>query len=134
MVDTSYQALAFAGGIVFILYGVTQSLRTAPRASAWAAVTVLAALFFCFSLYAVATGGPLGFWTEHVRNAWGNQIWFDLLLAASVAFAFLVPRARAVGMKPLPWFALIACTGSIGILAMAARCLFLERRGKSSDD
>lgn len=123
-----FQALAFAGGILFVLYGVTQSLRVASPRSAWAIVAAISAVFFGFSIYAIVTEGLLGFWTEHIRNAWGNQIWFDLLLAASVAFAFLVPRARAVGMEPLRWFALIACTGSIGILAMAARCLFLERR------
>jgi hypothetical protein len=128
MVDTVYHALAYAGGILALIFGITQSLRIAPRPLGWAVGAALAALFFGFSIYAIGAEGLLGFWTEHVRNAWGNQIWFDLLIAASVAFAFLVPRARAVGMKPLPWFGLIACTGSIGILAMAARCLFLERR------
>jgi len=40
---------------------------------------------------------PLGFWVEHPRHLWGNQIWFDLLLAAGVAWALLVPRARRLG-------------------------------------
>lgn len=128
MVNTVYHALAFAAGILALIFGITQSFRMSPRHLGWALAAAVSALFFGFSIYSIATEGLLGFWTEHVRNAWGNQIWFDLLLAASVAFAFLIPRARAVGMKPLPWFILVACTGSIGILAMAARCLFLERR------
>lgn len=73
----------------------------------------------------MAFAGPFGFWPEHVRNAWGNQIWFDLLLSVGMAFALLAPRARAQGMRLVPWFIAVACTGSVGLLAMGARYLFL---------
>ena len=94
----------------------------------WLVPAGLAALFLGWSLYAVSAEGPFGFWANHTRTAWGNQVWFDLLLAIGCAWALLLPRARAVGMRPVPWLVLILCTGSIGLLAMLARCLFLEHR------
>lgn len=64
-----------------------------------------AALFFAGSLRAIATGGMFGFWAEHIRNDWNNQIFIDLLLSASCAYFLL--------------------------LAMIARVLFLERKAAS---
>jgi hypothetical protein len=113
-----------------LAFGVIRATRVNWRRQWWEPA-LLCAAFLGFSMYAMMTEGPLGFWAEHVRNNWGNQIFIDLLIAASVAFAILVPRARAVGMKPLPWFVLIACTGSIGLLAMVARCMFLERDART---
>jgi hypothetical protein len=74
----------------------------------------------------VATEGPTGFWPVHSQTAWGNQVWFDLLLSASVALAFMIPEARRQGMNPLPWTVLVMVTGSIGLLAMAARLSYLK--------
>ncbi len=99
-----------------------------PKPGHWRIPAGLAALFFAASLVAIASGGPLGFWTEHVRNDWGNQIFVDLLLCAGSAYFLLLPRARAVGMRPLLWLAGIAALGSIGLLAMLARVLYLEAR------
>lgn len=84
--------------------------------------------FLLFSLYTISIEGPTGFWTEHTRNLWGNQIWFDLLLGVGVAWYFLVPQARAVGMRPLPWLIAVAGSGCIGLLAMTARVLYLQDR------
>ncbi|MCX5739995.1 MAG: hypothetical protein NTZ61_16160, partial [Proteobacteria bacterium] len=70
----------------------------------------------------------LGFWTEHTRNLWGNQIWIDLLSAVGIAWFLIVPQAKALGMRPLPWLVLVACTGCIGFLAMTARLLYLRDR------
>lgn len=115
----------------FVLMGVWQALRNPPNnvpPGAWRVPAVLSAAFFGWSLVAISTEGPVGFWPEHVRNNWGNQIWFDLLLGVGTAFILLLPRLRAVAMRPLPWFLLIAATGSIGLLATLARCLYLEGR------
>ncbi len=100
--------------------------KRAPQA--WLVPGTFAALFLAWSVFTVVREGPLGFWPNHTANAWGNQVWFDLLLAIGCALALLLPRARAVGMRPLPWLVLIVCTGSIGLLTMFARCLFLENR------
>lgn len=93
---------------------------------AWVVPAAASLAFLVLSVAAVVAEGPFGFWTEHVRNLWGNQVWVDLLLAASVGFAALVPRARALRMRPVRWCVLVLCTGSIGLLAMAARILFLR--------
>ena len=71
-------------------------------------------------------GGWAGFWPLHQAGVWGNQIWFDLLLAVGVAWSLLLPRARSVGMRVVPWTLFVLATGSIGLCAMFARCLYLE--------
>lgn len=123
-----FETNAFLAALVFIALLVT-ALRKAPP---WQVFALLSAGFGAWSVYAVATEGLLGFWPEHIRNAWGNQIWFDLLLAAAIAWTLLVPRIRAVGMLPLPWLIFVVCTGSIGICATMARCLFLESRTRAT--
>lgn len=104
------------------------SIRATPqsRPGAWRVPAALAVLFLAWSIGAVLIEGPLGFWPEHTRNLWGNQIWFDLLLAAGCAWFALLPRCRAAGMQPWLWLALVATTGSIGLLLMLARLLWLE--------
>lgn len=99
-----------------------------PPPAAWRWPAGAAALLALWSLGAVLLEGPLGFWPEHTRNLWGNQIWFDLLLAAATAFALMVPRARAVGMLVPLWGLLVLVSGSIGLLAMAARLLHREEQ------
>ena len=94
----------------------------------WTLPAGLAVAFLAWSVVAASVEGPLGFWPEHTRNLWGNQIWFDLLLAAGTAWVLVLPRARAVGMVPLPWLLLAMGTGSIGLLAMLARLFQLEAR------
>lgn len=104
-------------------------LGTANGAAAsWRVPAAVCALFLGWSLYTVAAEGPLGFWPNHTQNAWGNQVWFDLLIAVGIGWALLLPRARAVGMRPAPWLVLILCSGCIGLSAMLARCGYLESR------
>jgi hypothetical protein len=98
------------------------------RRGSWLFPAALALLFFLFSLQAVVVEGPLGFWTEHTRNLWGNQIWFDLLLAVGIGWFLIIPQAKALGMRLVPWLVLIAGTGCIGFLAMVARMLYLRER------
>lgn len=98
------------------------------RTHLWLIPALLSAVFFAGSLRAVSTGGAFGFWAEHIRNDWNNQIFVDLLLSAACAYFLLLARSRAVAMRVLPWFVAIAMTGSIGLLAMISRVLFLERK------
>ncbi len=115
--------------ILFVILGLSFAFRdTSQGKGLWRLPALLCLLFLGFSVYTAITEGPLGFWTEHVRNFWGNQIWFDLLLAFSVSWILLVPRAKKLGMSVLPWLILIFCTGSIGVLAMLARVFYLEER------
>ncbi len=119
--------LAGLGFIAFVL--IYAFSPPTPGAKVWMFPAALSTGFFAWTLYAVLAEGPLGFWTEHSRNLWGNQIWFDLLLAAGVGLTFLIPEARRSGMRPVPWAIAVICTGSIGLLAMMARVLFLRAQG-----
>ena len=119
----SLPILALAGLAVFMICAFASGrgpIRT------WWVPALLSAAFFAYSLWPILTLGPLGFWPEHVSDPWSVQIWFDLLCAIGVGWALLAPRARAIGMVPWPWLALIAATGSIGLLAMLARVLYRE--------
>ncbi|MBS0254715.1 MAG: hypothetical protein JSS36_05760 [Proteobacteria bacterium] len=120
-----YHIVPMLGAAIFIIAIVIAALRPAERPPAVLA-GIAAAAFTGWSVLAVSTGGITGFWDEHVRNAWSNQIWLDLLCAGALAFAVLAPRARAVGMQLLPWGLLVIATGSVGLLAMATRCFWLE--------
>lgn len=120
--------LPLVAGVALLIFMATLSRRSGTGRSVWMVPAVLSALFLTWSLATVILEGPLGFWTEHTRNMWGNQIWFDLLLAVGVSWLLIVPRAQAVKMNLLPWMALILVTGSIGLLAMTSRLLFLEER------
>ena len=131
-----YHMLPLLAAGAFILAGVQAIVRAGLASSrqAWIIPATLALIFLAWSLNAVLREGPLGFWSEHVRNAWGNQIWFDLLLGVGTGFALLAARARRVGMSLLPWFVAIVCTGSVGLLAMASRYLYLDARREGSSD
>jgi len=133
------QVLPAVVAIAAVLFGVTQATTAAspsiksqvPKAS-WMWPAVLSVAFFAFSAYAMQQEGTFGFWTEHIRNLWGNQIFIDLLAAASIAFYLIVPLARAQGMPLLPWFIAIAALGSIALLAMLARLLYLQESSTGS--
>lgn len=118
---------AAALGLVLTLVVLTRS-SAPPSPDAWKLPAALSLAFLAWSLAAIVVEGPTGFWPEHTRNMWGNQIWFDLLLGVGTAWALLLPRARAVGMQPWLWLALTLASGSIGLLATVARLLWLEAR------
>ncbi len=96
----------------------------------WWAPAGLSAVFAAWSLYAVADGGLFGFWSIHTASPWGAQVFMDLLLMAGVAWFALQPRLRAREINPWPWLALVAATGSIGMLAVLARLLHAEQSAR----
>jgi hypothetical protein len=108
----------------FVIY--IGAVGTRGYKSLWILPAVLSFLFLSFSTLAAFQEGPMGFWPEHIRNLWGNQIWFDLLLAVSIGWFLIVPKARALKMWVPLWGVLIIATGSIGFLAMASRYLYLR--------
>jgi len=122
---TLYPILPIAALALFLLTTVREGLRPS---TGWHFAALTCVLFLAWSLYTVAAEGPIGFWPDHTQNAWGNQVWFDLLIGIAIGCALLLPRARAVGMNPWPWLALTCATGCIGLLAMFARCRYLETR------
>lgn len=113
-------AVAIAPVIVRIL-----TMRSATGSPVLAGV-----LFVGFSLFTaltIAREGVLTVIANHTMNLWGTQVWYDLLISVSLALFFILPRARAVGMRPLPWTLFVAATASIGLLAMVARLFWLEK-------
>ncbi len=126
--------LAVLAGLAFVLGATIVALRTSGCGlgdGAWLAPALFSALLLIFSVLAGAREGALGFWPEHsARGLWGNQIWFDLLLAASAVWALALPRLRAQGMNVWLWLALMIATGSVAIMAMLARLWWLEERAK----
>ena len=129
--SSSINSLIPAGAALLVIaacFAASLSSGTDTRAGLWRIPAALSAVFFAASLVAAARGGPVGFWPEHVRNDWGNQIFVDLLLCAASAYFLILPRAKAVGMRPLLWLVGIAALGSIGLLAMLSRVLYLEQK------
>jgi hypothetical protein len=116
-------------GILFLLFGFTVSVKeNIQTKKLWILPASLSLLFLALSVFAVVNEGPFGFWVEHTRNLWGNQIWVDLLFAVGIGWFLMVPKAKALGMRPVPWLILIVCTGCIGFMAMMARLLYLKEK------
>jgi hypothetical protein len=117
--------IAYALCVMFILWAaVTKDVN---RLS-WIVPSILGIAFFGVTMQVLLAEGLMQFWFNHVANLAGNQVWFDLLIAVSISFYLIVPRARAVGMKPLPWGIAVFATASVALLPMVARLLWLEKR------
>lgn len=123
-----FDVMPFVGAAGFLAFVGWRLLGTG--AGSWKVPAVIAILFLSWSLFAVISAGPFGFWIESSRNVWGNQIWFDLLMAIGLALAFLVPEARRVGVQPLPWVVMTVLTGSLGLFVFAA--IVLHKRAAST--
>ncbi|MEO1047038.1 MAG: hypothetical protein AAFW59_01780 [Pseudomonadota bacterium] len=99
-----------------------------PTIGNWAAAALIGSMFFAYTLVQIAQEGVIMFFTNHSANLTGLQVWWDLIMATLIAFFFILPRARAVGMNVIPWALLVGTTASIGLLAMCARLFWLETR------
>ena len=122
----------------FVAFALTLAMgRARPNAirhaNAWVLPAALCVAFSLWTAYALVNEGIIAIWHEISRSLWSNQIFVDLLLAVGVAIAFLVPEARRLGMKPVPWVIAIAGTGCIALLAMLARVLYVRARAAPGD-
>jgi hypothetical protein len=97
-------------------------------ALSWHVPALASTVFLAWTLYAVLAEGLFGFWRVATASLWGTQFWIDLLLAFAVGVLLMAPRARTAGMHLPLWLIAIVTTGSIGLLAMLARLLWLEAR------
>lgn len=98
----------------------------------WRGPAILSLAFLIFSLFPVFIEGPLGFWENHNQDLWGNQVWFDLLIAFAIGWSFLLPAALRLGMNRWVWMLLLFFTGCIGLLAMYARVLYLQEQQQAA--
>jgi hypothetical protein len=96
----------------------------------WQLPAIMSLFHFVWSVYAMVVEPIFGFWAEHTRNFWGNQIAFDLFFGVAIGWTLILPRARAVDMNIALWLLLVAATANIALLAMLARMLYLEDKMK----
>jgi hypothetical protein len=94
----------------------------------WVVPALLAIAFFLFTIWTViTTGQPLGFVVEHTHSPWGIQIGIDLFNALFVGIYFASVLSKKYGFRAWPYTLLTLCTGSPGVLALAARVLYARR-------
>lgn len=110
--------------VAVALYSAITDRATPP--GMWRIPAATSALFLAGSLVAVWVEGPVGFIQHMDTTLWTAQIWVDLMLGFAVAFTAMLPEARRLGMAPLNWALLLCVSGSIGLLAMQARLLYLR--------
>jgi hypothetical protein len=115
--------LAAVAALAYVFFTLSGPLRPV-----WPVPALLSAAFLTWTVVTIAREGLMSVWQNHTQNFWGNQVWFDLLLAVGIGWTLILPRARAQRMRLFPWLVLICATASIGTLAMLARVIYLEER------
>lgn len=120
-------ALAGFAGAAVVMLLVTQNKERVSW-PAWLVPAVALVLLAVGAGGAIAAEGLFGFRPLLTASPWGLQLWFDRLISIAVAFFLLQNRARAAGMKSEVWVLLVIATGGVGLSAMLARTVYLERR------
>ena len=130
MTMMTYTSIVSASAItLLVIYMLYITLgKGSSRQGIWLFPAGISFLFLLYSLQTIMAEGPLGFWAEHIATLWGTQIWVDLLIAIGIGWFFVAPRAKALGMRTLPWVIVILLTGCIGFLVMVARVFYLEEK------
>lgn len=126
----SHSELIGLAGFAVAAIAMLLVTQTKQRVS-WPAWLVPAAVVVPFAAWtgvAVVEEGLFGFWPMLMGSHWGLQVWFDRLMSVTAAFFLLQNRARAAGMKSEVWVLAVIFTGSIGLLLMLARTVYLERK------
>jgi hypothetical protein len=77
--------------------------------------------FTLFSTWLVIDTGYLAWIRLCGREPWALQLLLDLIIACATCVSFMIPDARARGLRVAPYVALVATLGSIGILAYLIR-------------
>ena len=124
---SAFEILA-AAGLASAIFALGYVLSGSPKVGSAILAAALAAGFGAFTAVTIAEEGVVLVWTNHTQNLWGVQVWWDLLCAVVLAVFLIAPRARAAGMRMIPWILFVGATASIGLLAMVARLFWLEAR------
>ena len=127
---SAFELIALAGFAVAAaaMLLVTQTKERRVSASAWLVPVVAVVPFAVWTGIAVAGEGIAALLPALAGSDWRLQVWFDRLMSVTAAFFLLQNRARAAGMKSELWVLFVIFTGSIGLLLMLARTLYLERK------
>ncbi len=128
----SHSELTALAGFAVAAIAMLLVAQTKQRVSwpAWLVPAVVAVPFAVWTGLAVVEEGLFGFWPMLMGSHWGLQVWFDRLICVTAAFFLLQNRARAAGMKSEVWVLVVIFTGSIGLLLMLARTVYLERKAQ----
>ena len=130
---TIVQVAPVLAALGFLAFAIPLALSANRRMwpageSAWMIPAALCVAFTLWTIYALIAQGLTAVWWEISRSPWSNQIFIDLLLAGGIGLLFVVPEAKRLGMRPLPWALAVAATGCIALLAMLSRVLYLRAR------
>lgn len=85
------------------------------------ALAVILADFAALSAYAVAHHGVVGFFTLHLTNSAGIQVFVDLVIALSIVMVWMWHDARRHDINPVPYILLTLVLGSMGPLVYLIR-------------
>lgn len=125
------QILAVAAYTVAAAIILSLSLKqSVTQAARWSIIIAVGGLFSLITLMTVMHEGLMQFWINHTTSLAGVQVWFDLLIAVTICFVLIAPRARSVGMPLLPWGIAVIATACIALLPMLSRLLWLEAQTK----
>jgi hypothetical protein len=127
---TPYLAL-FAGGLAATLVAIGWVIARGQKIGSAALAAALCGGFSAYTAVTIWAEGVMPVIANHTSNLWGVQVWWDLLIALTIALFLIAPRARAAGMNLIPWTLFILATASIGLLAMCARLFWLENQAHS---
>jgi len=100
---------------VVVMLLVTQTKERVSW-SAWLVPALTVPVFAVWTGIVIARERLFGFNEIISGSLWGLQLWFDRLLSVTA------------GIKSDVWIIFVIVTGSIGLLAMLARTVYLERR------
>lgn len=125
---TSFEILFFAGALAAAAIVIYFSIARQAVGS-WLLAALLGAGFAGYSVVTIWAEGPLGFIANHSTSLWGVQVWYDLVFSIGIALFLILPRARAAGMRTVPWVIVTGLVASVALLPMIARMLYLEQMG-----
>jgi hypothetical protein len=78
-------------------------------------------LFSGWSLTIVYSDGLAGLLSLLVRERWSVQLFVDLAIASTVAWAWLATDAKKQGLTAWPYIIVTVALGSVGVLAYLIR-------------
>jgi hypothetical protein len=117
----------FAGGFLVALIAIGSILARDLKVGSAALAAALCGGFAAYSAGTIFSEGVEPVFANQTTNMWGVQIWWDLLIAITVALFLIAPRARKAGMNLPLWVIFVVATASIGLLGMVARLFWLEQ-------
>jgi hypothetical protein len=117
----------FAVGFLVALVAIGSILARDVKVGSAAIAAALAAGFAAYTAGTIFSEGVEPVFANQTTNMWGVQVWWDLLIAITVALFLIAPRARKARMNLPLWVIFVVATASIGLLAMVARLFWLEQ-------